>query len=197
MTTSNAVEDFKLCNICFLHETDNDTTRFTTNEWKSPIHAQSKYFDNSSWIVIADLLSRGEAIPQEMSLRATTFQLMQQWAGHLEIDIVESPKTGRRRNSSDHFTIQIMWSTTFFWPNGISGNRYTQLFFLPKCWSVSRFNSEPSRGRARYLFHCRATSTFPTARHRNTVLRLQVHQIDHCSSLKLCRSTGQMRLSGG
>ena len=108
VTVSIVIEDFKLCNIiCLLIETDNDTTRFTINKWRSPIYAQSKYFDNSSWIMIADSLSRGEAIPQEMSLRATTFQLMQLRAGQLEIDIMESPKTGRWRNSSDHFIIQI------------------------------------------------------------------------------------------
>ena len=67
------------------------------------MHNLSSYFDNSSGIVIADSLSRGEAVPQKMSLRATSFQLMQ-----LEIDIIESPKTRKQRNSSDHFTIQIV-----------------------------------------------------------------------------------------
>ena len=168
MTVSIAIEDFKLFNICLLLETDNETTRFTKNKWMSPIHAQSKYFDNSSGIVIADSLTRGEAIPQEMSLRATTFQLMQLIAGQLEIDIMESPKTGKRINSSDQFTIQIVWATTFILPNGISGKRYTQ-FFPPKCCSVSPLNLERSRGRAWYSFHDRATSSFPTSRHRKAV----------------------------
>ena len=47
--------------------------------------------------MIADALSRVEAIPQETTLKATTFQLMQQWAGQLEIDMMATPKTEKKK----------------------------------------------------------------------------------------------------
>ena len=91
-----------------------ETIRFAINKWMYPSQAHSKCFDNSSGIVfrgiripirafriqtnlnvIADSISRIEAIFQEMSLKGTTFQLMQQWAGQLEIDMMASPKTGK------------------------------------------------------------------------------------------------------
>ena len=57
--------------------------------------------------IIAELLSWGEDIAQEMSLEPT-FQLMQRWAEQLEKDMMESPKNMKQRNSSGYFTIQIM-----------------------------------------------------------------------------------------
>ena len=87
MRESIAIKDFKLSNICLL-ETDNRTTRLAINKWRSP---SKKYFDNSSGIVSSEecahksisntnspqcnlgFIKQGQTIPQEMSLKAMTF----------------------------------------------------------------------------------------------------------------------------
>ena len=53
--------------------------------------------------MIPDSISKVEAIPQEMSLKATTFQMMQCRAGQLKIDMMKLPN--KQDNEEIHRTI--------------------------------------------------------------------------------------------
>ena len=138
LTVSIEIKDFKLSYFCLLLETD-APTRFPINKWRFPckhklnvlttlqelclqINLRIRAFRIPSHLnVIADSLCWGKAIAQEMSLKATTFQLMQRWAEQLEIDMMTSPK-----------------------------NRKTNKFIRPPHhpdYVISCLNSEPSRSR--------------------------------------------------
>ena len=127
VTVSIEIKDFKLSNLCLLLETD-ETTRFAMNKWRSPCKyilntltlfrncvfrgiGTKEHFEYklaSKWSCTS--LSKSEAnsrnVPEstDISIGATVG-----WAaGNKDDDITK--KTGKRRNSSDYLTLQIMWS---------------------------------------------------------------------------------------
>ena len=91
VTVSIEIKDSKLSNLCLLLEIE-ETTRFAINKWRSPYkhilnvlttlqelclqrNRHKRAFRIQTHLkVILHSLSKGEAISQEMSLRATIFQ---------------------------------------------------------------------------------------------------------------------------
>ena len=117
------------------------------------------------------IIKLGRSQSSRMSVEAT-FQLMQRWSEQLEKDMKTSPKTWKRRNSSHHFTIQIMWS-----PASIQNFRREGRDNHPmaKPWPgkgllTQSFKKKKKNGPFVELVSAKRLS--------KAVLRLQVHQMD-------------------
>ena len=86
MSSRNRKRDHQICDKQTHSNCFDNSSRTVSSEESSYLKEHFEYQLTS--IMIADSISMVQAIPQEMSLKSTTFQMMQQWAGELEIDMM-------------------------------------------------------------------------------------------------------------